>query len=185
MILKHVLTSDADLRLFMPYHAAELSQLVLQNVDHLQPWLSWVSANYDEKSAQVFINNSLRQLADNNGMHLGVFFQGQLAGAIGYGYWNWRARRTELGYWLGRDFTGQGLMTRAVAALTDYAFEVLALNRLEVRMAIENKRSAAIPERLAFTYEGIRQQYDMRDGVPVDTRFYYVLAGDWHSTYTE
>ncbi len=171
--------SGIELRLFMPHHASELSALIRENHAHISPWLAWATPDYNTEQAHAFIQRGLQKLADNNGLETGIFHHDQLIGAVGYGYWNWLARRTEIGYWLAASFQGQGVMTRAAHQLTDYALTTLALNRVEIRMDVANERSAAIPERLGFTFEGVRRQYDGRHGELHDTKFYFMLAEDW------
>ncbi len=45
-------------------------------------------------------------------------------------------------------------MTRVAKALTEYAFNELGLNRVDISAAAENKKSRSIPERLGFVNEG-------------------------------
>src|SRR5207237_767367 len=73
---------------------------------------------------------------------------------------------------------GRGTMTLAVARLVDYAFDVWQLHRVEIRAAVDNARSRAIPERLGFVQEGV-----MRDGERFGERYldlvvYSMLDGD-------
>ena len=45
-------------------------------------------------------------------------------------------------------------MTSACEAVIDYCFSELKLKRIEIRVATENHKSQAIPERLGFQKEG-------------------------------
>ena len=49
-------------------------------------------------------------------------------------------------------------MTKACQAVVNYCFNELELNRIEIRTATENVKSAAIPHRLGFEQEGHLQQ---------------------------
>ena len=46
-------------------------------------------------------------------------------------------------------------MTKSVEAFVDYALKELQLNRVEIRAAVENEKSRAIPDRLGFQEEGL------------------------------
>lgn len=59
-----------------------------------------------------------------------------------------------LGYVLGKDYWGQGLMTEAVRAAIDYAFRALKLRLLTVNHYTINQRSRRVIEKSGFTYEG-------------------------------
>ena len=62
---------------------------------------------------------------------------------------------TSIGYWLAESAQRRGTMTRAVQTLLDHAFGVWQLHRVEIRAAVNNTRSRAIPERLGFNQEGV------------------------------
>lgn len=54
----------------------------------------------------------------------------------------WREGRPEhRGFWLGRAFWGLGLMTEALAPITDYAFDALGFEELILNNARDNRRS--------------------------------------------
>jgi ribosomal-protein-serine acetyltransferase len=161
-------------------HVATLFALVDRNRDHLRQWLPWVDDTRTVEDIQGFIKRSLQQFADNNGFQLGIWCNGELVGVIGYHYWDWSHRNTEIGYWLGAEFQGRGLMTRACRALVDFAFEELDLNRVEIQASTENTQSRAIPERLGFTLEGIFRQEAWLHGRPTDQALYAMLRQDWH-----
>ena len=61
----------------------------------------------------------------------------------------------EIGYWLTRERSGNGLATRAAALLTDEAFRVGA-DRVVIVHDDHNDRSRAIPVRLEFTELGTK-----------------------------
>jgi RimJ/RimL family protein N-acetyltransferase len=72
------------------------------------------------------------------------------AGVIGFHKIDWNNKTTSLGYWLGKGYEGSGLMTKSVRACVNHNIVELDLNRVEIRAAEENTKSA-IPERLNFT----------------------------------
>jgi ribosomal-protein-serine acetyltransferase len=69
-----------------------------------------------------------------------------------------------------------------VRLLVGHALSVWQLNRVEVRAAVENRRSRAIPERLGFRQEGTLRQAELVDGRYLDSVMYSMLAADWHPT---
>ena len=70
-------------------------------------------------------------------------------------------------------------MTSAVIALTDHAFDTWRLNRIEIRAAVGNRRSRAVPERLGFTEEGVLREAELVGDRYVDHVVYAILARDW------
>ena len=92
---------------------------------------------------------------------------------------DWENRTTEVGYWLGEEHQGKGLVTAACRALVDHAFGELGLNRVVISCATENKRSCAIPERLGFRREGVQRQAEWLYDHFVDHVVYAIVASEW------
>lgn len=60
----------------------------------------------------------------------------------------WREGKPEnRGFWLGRKYWGQGIMTEAVKPVMDYAFDVLGFEKLVFTNACGNERSHRIKEK--------------------------------------
>ncbi|MCX7115388.1 MAG: GNAT family N-acetyltransferase [Gammaproteobacteria bacterium] len=78
---------------------------------------------------------------------------GMLIGASGYHHFNWDIPSLETGYWIRQSYSGQGFMTEAVNALTQYAFKQLLAKRLTITCDIDNIASLRIPERLGYVLE--------------------------------
>lgn len=82
------------------------------------------------------------------------------------------------GYWVARRQAGQGLATRALAALCDHAFHEAGLHRVEVNIRPENSASLRVVEHLGFRDEGIRARYLHINGGWRDHRTYALTTED-------
>jgi ribosomal-protein-serine acetyltransferase len=178
-MFRYELSKTAELRLLEARHAEELSALTDRNRDHLRAWLPWVDRNRTVEDRRNFIRRALKQFAENNGFQAGIWYKGRLAGVVGYHGIDWQNRSTTLGYWLGEEFQGKGLMTKACWAMVDHAFKELGLNRVGIACATENNRSRAIPERLGFRQEGVQRQAEWLYDRFVDHALYAMLASEW------
>ena len=103
---------------------------------------------------------------------------GRLAGCVGLHGIDRSHLSTAIGYWIAGEFEGRGLMTRAVRVLVEHAFGDLGLHRVEIRCAVGNARSRAIPERLGFRQEGILRGAERAAGRHLDIAVYGRLATD-------
>ncbi|WP_349409769.1 GNAT family protein [Pseudalkalibacillus sp. SCS-8] len=146
---------DLSLKLLEKKDIPELFALVDQSRNHLRKWLPWVDGMEKEEDYEPIIEMWLKQFAANDGFQVGILYQNQLAGMIGFHQIDHANRKTSIGYWLADHYQGKGIMTKATEALVDYAFHTLHLNRVEIQCGTENKKSAAIPKRLGFKKEGI------------------------------
>ncbi len=90
-----------------------------------------------------------------------------------------KLRATEMGYWLGKDVQGRGLMGLVVNAMLDYCFGELKLIRVSLHADVENIRLQRLAERLGFQKEGLeRASWELR-GEFRDNFGYAMLASDW------
>lgn len=171
---------DGTLRLLEDRHVDELYACVRRNLDHLGRWMPWATEAYSLEGCRQWQRSAMRQYADNDGLHAGVFLGDTLAGVIGLHGIDWANRKTTFGYWLDHAHQGRGLMTAATRRLLDHLFHDLKLCRAEVRCGVENARSRGIPTRLGFVQEGIlRQCEQLPEGRVVDQVVYSMLADEW------
>ena len=170
---------EIDLRLYEEKDALALYRVVTTNYEHLRPFLHWVTPDYSLETAKEFIVQNHLLHAAKKSTAYGIFFRGGFAGSIGFVKLGWISRVAEIGYWIGREFAGRGIITKSCRVLIDHAFDELEMNRVEIRCAIENTKSRAIPERLGFVQEGVLRQAVWRHTRFYDVAVYGLLAEDW------
>jgi ribosomal-protein-serine acetyltransferase len=176
-MLTRELSPGCHLRLLEERDADELYTLVAANHEHLARWLPWVEGHTPERSLE-FIRATRQSLGASAGMTTAVVVDGAIAGVVGLHEISWMHRSTSAGYWLAEGHQGRGLVTAAVAAYVDHAFGTLGLHRFEIRAAVDNARSRAIPERLGFTQEGTLRGAERVGGRMLDLVVYSRLAVD-------
>ncbi len=159
--------------------AEELFALTDANRAYLRQWLPWLDTVQSAADTRSFIQGFLHQWAENQGFGAAICHDGAIAGVIGYNQLDWANQVGILGYWLGADYQGQGLMTASCRALVDYGFSGLGLNRQVIACATENHRSQRIPERLGFRHEGTLRQAEWLYDRYVDHHLYGCLRQDW------
>jgi ribosomal-protein-serine acetyltransferase len=157
----------------------DLLPLVDSNRAYLREWLPWVDMTTTIDEMIVFIDSAIRQQAAGLGFQAGIWHQNQLIGVIGYHHLEWANRSTCIGYWLAEPFQRRGIMTKACRTLVEYAFEDWHLNRIEIRCAVGNVKSRAIPERLGFGSEGNLREAEWLYDHYVDHVVYGMLFNDW------
>ena len=177
-MFRYALPGGCSLRLFEESDAEELYALVDSNRPYLERWLPWVANTRDAEPVLDFIRRGRKQLADNDGFQAAIVEGAEIIGVIGFHSIDWANRSTGVGYWLAEDRQGRGTMTEAVQALVGHAFEVWKLNRIEIRVAVGNARSRAIPERLGFREEGVLRQAERIGERLEDSVVYAMLAED-------
>lgn len=102
-----------------------------------------------------------------------VAVNGEAAGGIGVHPQNDVYRLSaELGYWLGRDHWGKGIMSEAVAAVTDWAFDALGVVRVFASALETNPASARVLEKAGFVFEGTLRRSVIKEGRIMDSLLY-------------
>ena len=178
-MLERPLRGGVCLRVLEESDASELYALVDRNRAHIGEWMAWVAATHTHADILAFLRTTRKQLAANDGFQCAISADDTIIGVVGFHAVDWTNRSTSIGYWLAEDRQGRGTMTAAVRALTDHAFRELWLNRVEIRAAVKNQRSRAIPERLGFEKEGVLREAERLGERFNDLVVYSMLAKDW------
>jgi [ribosomal protein S5]-alanine N-acetyltransferase len=84
-----------------------------------------------------------------------------------------RGHKAELGYWLGREFWGGGIMTDAIKDVVKFGFGNLKLRRIHAGVFLFNKGSARVLEKNGFKLEGISKKEIKKDEKFIDA---YIFA---------
>ena len=172
------LNNGFRLRTFSEDDAEAVLQVVLDNRDHLKVFMRWMSDDYSIETAREFIARAAAGLEKKESTGFGILRGSTIIGSIGFVYFDWTARKTEIGYWIAKSEEGKGIIADAARRLIEYAFDELSMNRIEIRCSTENHRSAAVPLRLGFTKEGEFRQAELIHGKLHDFTIYALLAQD-------
>ena len=170
---------EIELRSFTEKDAAEIAKLARENYEHLRPFIHWATKNYSLGTARDFIERTEKAFAEKTGQTFGIFQNEKIIGAISFVVFNWKSRRTEIGYWIDKECEGRGIVINSCKVLINHAFQKLEMNRIEIRCAMENTRSRRIPERLNFKLDGILRQSEWRHTRFFDMAIYSLLAEEW------
>lgn len=175
----YTVDEEISLKLIEMKDASRIFQLTNRSRPYLRNWLPWLDQTRKIGDTEAFIQHALKGLAENKSMTTMILLNGQAVGVASYNSLDWANKIAYIGYWLGEDYQGKGIMTKAAGALTDYAFQELGINKVEIRAAVENKRSRRIPERLGFVEEGTIRQAEWLYDHYVDHVVYGLLKDEW------
>ena len=135
---------------------------------------------YPEGAAEGWIGGQAAEWSAQRELALAVTWRetGELLGAIGLVF-DPANEKAELGYWLGLPHWGQGFATEAASALTDYAFRVLGLQRVQAHHFARNPASGRVLLKTGLRREGVSPRAFLRHGRWEDLVFYGVVRRDW------
>jgi RimJ/RimL family protein N-acetyltransferase len=138
---------------------------------------------YDEGDAVEWAAESARQREAGEGLHLVIADaeSDRLLGSIGVHAINPIDRRCNLGYWLAHGARGRGVMSGAVRLLSEWAFDNLLVDRIEITVQPANAASRAVAERAGYTFEGVLRSHTLIKGRRRDMAMYSLLRGELRS----
>lgn len=170
---------DIQLTLRTQDDAEEFFRLTDANRAYLRPWLPWVDYTKTVEDTAEYIRKCQTDYHAGTTIDVGIKYQGEWVGSVGLNDISKEHRKAEIGYWLDKAAQGKGIMTRAVQALVDYGFRELNLNRVWLRCATDNEKSAAVPRRLGFAHEGILRQNEWMNDHFEDDMVWSLLRSEW------
>lgn len=174
-----IVDDHSELELLNQDHAQELFELIEANREFLKEWLPWLDNNRYLQNTIDFIKITQMQYERNETVQFALVHKEEIAGIVGFHRIDWLNRATAIGYWIGEQYQGRGLVTRSCSKVLEYSFGRMGLNRIEIRCATENVRSRSIPERLGFKEEGLIRDAEWLYDHYVDHIVYGMLESDW------
>jgi len=132
---------------------------------------------YTSDSARRFLTMAIADHADS---FLAIEIDGQAVGGIGYTLHTDIERiSSEIGYWLGAEYWGRGIMSAVVAAFARAMFKWRPeLERIYAVPIAWNPASARVLEKAGFKLEGTMRRAVFKDGEVVDQWLYALVRSD-------
>lgn len=152
--------------------------------------MPWVKEWDAPEQGAIFVRRCHAKWAAREDFAFGLWERatGAYLGGSGLHRIDWSVPNAEIGYWIRTGSEGRGFVTEAAALIAAFAFDVLHAQRVRIRCAAENVRSAAVPRRLGFVHEAtLRNECRRSDGTLRDTfefgltptDFEVARAGSW------
>lgn len=160
-------------------HAAMLAALVARDREHLNAYLPMVATLSSPEAAQAHLLRAAARAADGAVFEWHLFAGEALCGAVRLKDIERDDRKAKIGYFLGSEFAGKGIVTSALKAVLAWCFGPLGLNRIALHCASSNLRSMRVAERLGFVREGVLRQDEFLNGEFVDQYVYGLLAAEF------
>ncbi|WP_114784082.1 GNAT family N-acetyltransferase [Botryobacter ruber] len=154
---------------------------IIENTrEYLRKWLPFIGYSDSVTDAEEFII-SVTGKRPTQDMVFTMVFNNEIVGIVGYKNINALNHKLEIAYWLHDDFRGKGITSRACSKLVEYAFTKLRMNRVQIKVAVDNEASKRIPLKLGFTREGVEREGECFGDAYADMEVYSLLKHEWLS----
>src|SRR4051812_4826920 len=170
------------IRAYQPGDGPELRIATLTSYEHLRPWMPWAMSEDSVEAAEVRARRFAARYLLNEDFILGIWVGDQLAGGTGFHLrgGSLAVQSAEIGMWIRGSYAGQGLGTRALAAMLKWGFEDWGWQRLSWHCDTHNHASAAVARKNGLTLEGtLRSDALDVEGKRRDTFIFSMLRDEW------
>lgn len=169
IVLKEIELSDAE----------DIFKLIDSDRENLRTWLSFIDSTKEIADTKDFIHSVLFLPKEIRDLVTVIIYNEQKIGLIGFKLTDFVNKKTEIGYWISKEFENKGIVTKSVVKMIDYAFNNLELNRIQIKCGIGNEKSSKIPKKLNFKFEGIERSAELLNGKFIDAEVYSILKDEW------
>jgi ribosomal-protein-alanine N-acetyltransferase len=161
---------------------SEWARLRAASRDFLTPWEpTWLEDELTRNAYRLRLRRYGRDARDGIGYAFFVFRREDDSLLGGITLSNVRRGVTQscsIGYWMGQQYAGQGLMQDAVTTSLSYVFDELGLHRLEAACLPHNEASTTVLLKTGFQKEGHARKYLRINGKWSDHTLFAMLQSD-------
>lgn len=175
-------TPRLTLRPFRRRDVDDLVSAVKASMPELSQWLPWAHAGYDKGEALRFVRDSAAAWTEGRAFDFAIRFTEDDTSHLGnISVWpvSRRERSGEIGYWIRSDMAGKGIATEAAARVAQVGFEELGLHRITLRIAVGNRSSERVAEKLGFVQEGLLRKEVLVRGEWLDHTLWAMLEEEF------
>ena len=155
IILK--IDTEIELKQLEQSDSRDIFKTIDSQREYLGKWLPFVEFTKEISDTEKFVDSVVNAPEDKFEYVFAIRKQNKFIGLIGFKDTDKLNKKTEIGYWLSEKYQKQGIVTKSVESLCDFAFNKQGINRIQIKCAAENKPSIKIPQKLGFIFEGIER----------------------------
>ena len=170
-----------------PFRRRDLDALIdgaADSLADLNKWLPWAHSGYGRRDALVFLRDSVSAWAEGRAFDFTVRYledPGFHVGNVSVWFVSRQSRVGEVGYWIRSSETRKGVATEAAARILQVAFDELDLHRVVLRIAVGNRGSERVAEKLGFAREGLLREELQVNGEWMDHSVWGLLEHEYRS----
>ena len=162
--------------------APQLFEAIYNNRTQLSEFLPWVDNIQTIADLKEYLKKAEILCQERKEASFLIIFDNAAVGRIGLHHLNLQNKIGAIGYWLTKDAQGKGIILKSCRALINYGFQNLGLHRIEIKAAVNNLKSQAIPEKLNFVKEGVLRQAEFVNNHFLDLYLFSMICDEWHAT---
>jgi len=156
--------------------AKNIHNLMVSNSERFKKYFpKTLSDNLTLESSKAYILSKIEETQSKKQYTFGLkdSTTKEIAGLIIIKKLNLKTKQGEFAYCLGSKYTGQGLIIKAIKLVSDFAFNTLNLNTLQIISHKSNLSSIKVAENNGFIWQKtLLNEFKPMDELPLDMELY-------------
>ena len=175
-----LLTDRLSLRPPRRGDAAAVDEAISETIDELVLWLPWARRDHGLAETRRYLRTARSARARRQAFEFLVedAESKRALGMVSLHRIDWQRRSAGIGYWVRRSEWGRGIASEAGRAVVELAFRECGLYRIEVHVALENKASQRVAEKMGLLREGVARGIEFVNGRYLDHVQFALLRSD-------
>ena len=172
--------SYLTLRQYKSTDALQSYSAIQESIQELSPYMPWCHAGYSIEDQKNWMELCIKNRAERNEYNFAITDSrdGTYLGGCGLNHINSVDKVANLGYWVRSSRVNHGIATTAALLLSQFGFHELKLNRIEILVAVENKASQRVAEKVEALKEGIMRNRLLLHGKAHDAVIFSLIPKD-------
>ena len=141
--------------------ASVIFETLNRDRNYFKNWLPFLYYTNQVSDTEKFLQSIVNEEESRKNEIFSIWYNEEFTGLIGFNDIDWLNKKAEIGYWISEKMQGKGIVTNSTKKLIQYGFQKLKLNRIQIKVAVGNTKSSAIPKRLGFIFEGIERSGEL------------------------
>lgn len=146
--------NECEIRLITKADVSPLFNLINNSRETIGEFLPWALEVKKIEDEVFFVKNALKELEKGTMYPFVIEKNNNVVGMIDLHDIDRRNKHADIGYWLGNEYVGQGIMSQSVKQIELYGFEKLNLHKLTIQVEPDNVKSINVARNAGFRYEG-------------------------------
>lgn len=177
--MMQLMDTDITLRPFRGDDSVQLYEAVQESLKELKPWMSWATEEYTQLTAREYVTIAKARWEEHTLFAFAITRNDEILGGCTLSSIHPIYHFCNLGYWVRTSCHGQGIAGRAARLAARFGFENVGLIRAEIVVAVGNKASMRVAEKIGAHYEGILLNRMVVGKSIYDAHMYSLLPSDF------
>ena len=166
---------NVKLRLVKPDDAKSLYDQIEKTRSQLAKYMPWGESTQSIEDEREFLEYCQVRMESQKLWNASILIDGKAVGMIDLHNIDFDNQHAEVGYWLGNEYQGNGVMTDCLKKLLDIGFDELNLHKIKLLAEVVNVASNAVAKKVGFKLEGTLKDEIFSDGQFHDASLYGLI----------